>query len=106
MRVQKFPVVAHVSQEMLEAAADLQAGIARWMATSPEEREAWAEEARQERIRKRAQAELRPVTLEAVLDKLGWSPEYAEHYVQPYCECGDGRDGWEYCEHARDEGVR
>lgn len=42
------------------------------------------------------------LTLDAVLEKLGWSREYAEHFVQPYCICGYTRDGWEHCNHSID----
>lgn len=35
----------------------------------------------------------------------GFTREYAEHLVQPYCYCEDGMDGWDYCQHARDEGL-
>lgn len=45
------------------------------------------------------------LTLETLLGKLDWAKEYAEHFVQPYCDCGDGNDGWEYCAHARDLGL-
>lgn len=53
----------------------------------------------------RAESPRAELTLDAVLEKLGWSREYAEHFVQPYCTCHDTYDGWIYCEHARDEGV-
>lgn len=63
------------------------------------------EAARRSRANIRAASARTELTLDAVLEKLGWSREYAEHFVQPYCTCDDTYDGWMYCEHARDEGV-
>lgn len=53
----------------------------------------------------RAAAPQVPLTLDALINKMGWTRGYAEHLVQPYCECWDGMDGWEYCQHARDLGL-
>lgn len=61
--------------------------------------------ARRSRADIRAGAARTELTLDAVLEKLGWSREYAKHFVQSYCTCDDTYDGWIYCEHARDEGV-
>jgi hypothetical protein len=94
-----------VSSEQLADARDMQTSLRRWMDATPEEREAWAEQSRRERAEKRAAVVRRELTVDALIDKMMWSREYAEHLVQPYCECYDGMDGWEYCEHARDEGV-
>jgi len=66
-----------------------------------------AEAAKRERLKREAErAESGPaeLTLETLLAKLNFSREYAEHVVQPYCGCGDGHDGWDFCEHARDLG--
>lgn len=41
------------------------------------------------------------LTLDSLLGRLGFSHAYAQHLVQPYCDCG-GLDGWERCQHARD----
>lgn len=65
----------------------------------------WAERARraeQQRAKERVESAHSELTLDAVLDKLGWSREYAEHFVQPYCICECTRDGWEHCDHAID----
>lgn len=105
MKVQKYAYVVPASIEQVEQALHLRVAMEAFRNSTPEQRAAWAEEARSERAAERAQ-ERKPLTLEAVLDKLGWSREYAEHYVQPYCECYDGRDGWEYCAHARDEALK
>lgn len=95
-----------VSDEILAMARETQSAIQRWMTATPEELDEWARAAEQERREKRAAAGP-PVelTLDALLDKLGFSHEYAEHLVQPYCDCGDGMDGWERCQHARDLGL-
>lgn len=45
------------------------------------------------------------MTTQRLVEKLGWSDAYAEHFVQPYCTCDDTDDGWDYCAHAVDEGV-
>lgn len=94
-----------VSTEALADAAELDTAMRRWWTAAPEERAAWAAEAAAARQVERGRAALVPLTLAAVLDKLGWSEEYATHVVQPYCTCGDGYDGWDWCEHARDLGL-
>lgn len=33
----------------------------------------------------------RPVTVDALLEQLGWSAAYAEHRLHPACECSDDR---------------
>jgi hypothetical protein len=69
--------------------------------------EAIAERQRQEALARAAERESAPVrelTLNALLDKLGFSREYAEHLMQPYCRCECGHDGWSYCQHAEDLG--
>lgn len=71
----------------------------RWIAATPEQRQAWTEQAKQ------PAAKRKPLTLDALIKRMNWSYEYAEHLVQPYCECYDGTDGWEYCRYAYDEGV-
>jgi hypothetical protein len=94
-----------VSQKMLDDAADFRKGWDAWMAMTPEERQQAMWEAEQGRAVERAGAEHRSLTLDGLLDKLGWTSAYAEHLVQPYCDCGEGMDGWDYCIHARDLGL-
>lgn len=68
----------------------------------------WAHEATQRRADERAAVTAEPLTLHALLVRVqqwGWSREFVEHLVQPYCACEDGQDGWEFCEHARDLGL-
>jgi hypothetical protein len=106
--VVKYGHTLAASDEGLDAARETADTVNRWMNATPEERAGWAAKAKQRRAEERAAAIPVPLTLEALLarmERLGWSREYAEHLVQPYCECYDGRDGWEYCEHARDLGM-
>ena len=97
--------VVPVSNEQLADAQEFGAALGRYLSATPAERAAAAEAAQVQRVAEREVAECRPLTLEALLDKLGFTREYAEHLVQPYCECYDGMDGWEYCQQARDEGL-
>ena len=61
--------------------------------------------ARAEREQQRAEAASpAELTIDALLAKLDFSREYAEHLMQPYCHCGHRWDGWDYCHHARDLG--
>lgn len=106
LRVIKLTAVVPVTREQLTDHVDLYAAMRSHQNATPEQREQWAREAEVRRADERAAAgPVFALTIEAVLDKLGWSQEYAEHFVQPYCGCGDGMDGWETCQHARDEGV-
>lgn len=77
-----------------------------------EERVRWVEEGRlreaeraRERAEQRAATTTTPLTVDGLLTKMDWSREYAEHLVQPYCECGNDMDGWSYCQHAKDLGL-
>ena len=101
----KYVHALPVSDEAAATSRLVADSIRRWMDATPQERAAWAAEAEQARVRERAAADHVPLTLDALLDKMGWSEEYAEHLVQPYCECGDGMDGWDRCQHARDLGF-
>lgn len=104
-RVIRHEMIIPVSDEMLAEARAFREAADRWAAATPEQREQWAREQEAERNAERDTATHVPLTLDALLDKLGFSHAYAEHLVQPYCGCYDGRDGWEYCPHARDEGL-
>jgi hypothetical protein len=91
-------------QEALEV-AQLNANVARILAgPTPEERAARIAKRKAERGAQRDAATRVELTLEALLDKLGFTREYAEHLVQPYCDCECGHDGWDYCPHANDLG--
>lgn len=88
------------------------AKLDRAMNATSEERAEWArraavreaEDARR-RAEDRAAATPVPLALPALLSKMNWTAEYAEHLVQPYCECGYDIDGWSYCQHAQDFGL-
>lgn len=119
MTVTKHGTPVNLSEELLragQAAAEvfrgLPAALDRALNATPEQRARWAAEAqRRQDEEQRQRAEERaavvpvPLTLGALLAKMGWSREYAEHLVQPYCECGDDIDGWSYCRHAEDLGL-
>lgn len=103
--IEQQEVVISVSEEMLADQVGFGAAVQHFLTATPVERAALADAARERRARERAAADRRPLTLDALLDHLGFSREYAEHLVQPYCSCGDSNDGWNYCQHARDEGL-
>lgn len=105
MEVRKHAAMIVVSDEVLADAQETANAYQRWMAATPEQREQWAREAAERRATERASSAPVALTLDALLDKLNFSREYAEHLVQPYCTCWDGPDGWDYCEHAQDLGL-
>lgn len=105
INVIRHGAVVPVSAEVLADAQGFRASIERWAQASPEQREQWAREQQAARKAERDAAIRVPLTLGALLDKLGLSAFYADHLVQTYCECGDGLAGWEYCQHARDYGL-
>jgi len=105
LNVTKIAHYLPVSAELLaEARADAEAWQ-RYMDATPEQREQWAREAAEQRAAERAEAPVAPLSLDALLTKLGWSREYAHHLVQSYCTCSDGYDGWDHCQHAQDLGL-
>lgn len=106
MQVRKVAAFIPISQELLEQATEDAQALQRWMNATPEERAQWAREAETDRARERAAVPVVPLTLDGLLDKLGFSREYAEHLMQPYCYCSDGMDGWDRCIHADDLGLR
>jgi hypothetical protein len=106
IHVQVHSAVVHVSDEVLADARETQEAFHRWLTATPEERLAMVRQAEAARAAQRREAaERKPLRLDALLDKMGWTREYAEHLVQPYCDCYDGMEGWEHCQHARDEGL-
>lgn len=101
-----------LSVHLREMAGRVAESMHRALNATPEQRAQWAAEsaereaeARRMRAEERAARDPVPPTLDALLDRMGWSREYAEHLVQPYCDCGEDIDGWSYCEHARDLGL-
>lgn len=103
--VSRIQMSLPISDEQFADTRETAAAVHEWMNATPEQRAQWAAEAKQRRAEQRAAAAPVALTLDALIGKLGWSREYAEHVVQPYCECWDGMDGWEYCQYARDEGL-
>jgi hypothetical protein len=105
LEVRKLSAVVPISEEMAAEVERLRAGINWALAATPEEMAAYQEQRRRERTAERAASEVRPLTLDRLIKDLGWSGAYALHFVQPYCTCSDSYDGWDYCQHAHDEGV-
>lgn len=98
----KVGTLMPVSSDLLTESIAAGEAIRRYFAATPEERAHWATEAKTRRAAEREGSPHVALTFDALLDKLGWSLQYAEHVVQPCCECRDGYDGWERCEHAYD----
>ena len=101
----KIAAYVPASLEMIEDGQAMQEAMQRWLNATPEQREQWQREAAERRAREREAASPVPLTVEALADAMGWSLAYAEHLVQPYCTCGPGDGGWDYCQHARDLGL-
>jgi hypothetical protein len=55
-----------------------------------------------ERIIAEQKANPVPLTLESLIKELGWTTEFAEHFVQPYCTCTTGGYDytWDECSHS------
>jgi hypothetical protein len=111
MDVAKYGQTVPISAEAIRDGERFRAEMARWESLTPEQRRAESEAAaaagRAHRAGIRAAIPAVPVTAETLAAKNDWSREYAEHYVQPYCECDYDSDGaWNVCEHARDLGLR
>lgn len=102
LQVHKIGAYIPFSDEMLRQAEEDRAAWQRWEDATPEQRAAWIREAAERRAAERAAAQPAELTVDALIDALGWTRAYAEHVVQPYCRCSDGSDGWDYCQHATD----
>ncbi len=100
--VAKWAIPMPISDAMLARMAAERVAADRILNSSPEDRNRRAAEARAWRERVRSAVESVPLTLDGLLEKLRFSREYAEHLMQPYCDCRDGYDGWERCPHAFD----
>lgn len=92
-------------ERLLAGPVSVAEALRRARSASPQELADHRARAKRERAELRAATAHVPLTLDALLDKMGWSNEYAEHLVQPYCECEDGVEGWERCPHAQDLGL-
>lgn len=93
-------------ERLFASPVSLAEALRRARTATPQELAANRARLKQERAVLRATTAHVPLTLDALLDKMGWSDEYAEHLVQPYCDCEDGMEGWERCQHAQDLGLR
>lgn len=105
MEVHKRAALIPVSEEGLRDAQETAATWGRYWNATDAERGQWARAAADRRVSERAAAQHVPLSLDALLNKLDWTRGYAEHLLQSYCTCGDSSDGWDYCVHARDEGL-
>lgn len=103
--VEKYAAMIPISRQVLTEHAAFWGSVQDWMNATPEQRDEWRRQAAEERAAVREATPSVPLTIEALVDKLDWTREYAEHFVQSYCECYDGMDQWEYCQHARDLGL-
>jgi hypothetical protein len=101
----KYGNAMPISDELAAESRQTATAVERWMNATPAERDRWRAEAERERAEVREATPPTPLTFDALCERLGWSREYAEHLVQPYCECGDDIDGWSYCVHAQDLGL-
>lgn len=105
MNFAKYEYAVPVSNEALAESRQTATVLQQWMDATPAERDRWRAEAERERAEVREATARVPLSVDALLEKMLWSSEYAEHLVQPYCECEAGRDGWEYCQYALDLGL-
>jgi hypothetical protein len=104
--IHKMAYVVPVSNEILTEAKDTWDAYNRMMRMTPEERETAAQQAMANRAATRDRVLLpRVLTMSGLLNKLGWSEEYAEHLMQDYCTCSWGSEGWDLCQHAYDLGL-
>ncbi len=110
----EIPVSDTLQVSSLLPKFDLAAHVDRVMNATPEQRRQWdAERKVQEAADRQARAEQRestatvPLTVDTLAERMGWTREYAEHLVQPYCDCEEESygGGWSYCQHARDLGL-
>lgn len=105
IKVIRASALIQTPAEMLADAEEMASAVKSWLSASPEERNKTTRQAAIHRAEKRAATERVELTLDGLLDKLGFTREYAEHLVQPYCWCGDSMNGWDWCAHARDEAL-
>lgn len=105
INVRKLAMHLPMSDEMVADAAEIKDGLHWLFNATPEEIAARQTERQQARAAERAASQRAPLDLARLLDQLNWTAEYAEHFVQEYCTCSDTYAGWDYCQHAEDEGV-
>lgn len=97
----KIPVFLRVTDEQIatpsDLLVDLEAARQRWQAMTPAQRAAEIQARKDQRAAERAASPTVSLELDNLLDKLGWSRDYAKHLLQSYCTC-DPFDG-HTCEH-------
>lgn len=107
--VVKHPTRTPLSDVLRQNNPGLDAMLRAAEASTPEQREANIARAKRERAEVRKDRGVAYGLSQAVAqaeDRMGWKPGYILHLAQPYCGCYDGHDGWEYCQHAVDLGLR
>lgn len=100
--VEKHSMVISVAGEVLADSRDLWAAMLAYQRMPEAEREAARAKAAEDRAVQRSIEIPVDLTLEIMLDRLALERDFAEHLVQPYCECSEEDGGWSKCEHWRD----
>jgi hypothetical protein len=107
--IKKWSVVMPISDEQAADAAAIKTAWDEFWNATPEQHAQRQAGAAERRSLERASAPVRLLfdvgSLDILLDRLGISPDLAEHMVQPYCTCSIGYDGLDVCPHARDLGL-
>ncbi len=91
-----------ISRALWDEQQEYQARREAWAALPPEEKARQSAAARlafEARLVEERDVPRVALTLESLMESRGWSIKEATHLVQTYCDCGDGSDGWEHCQH-------
>lgn len=105
MNVEKIGAQVPISAEMAALDDEERRTRREWQQLDREQLAQAFADVRAARAQERDATPVAPLTLERLLERLGWTPEFAAHYVQPYCGCVLEEYGWDRCEHARDLGL-
>lgn len=109
MHVVQQTTLIQVPSEVVEDAEALSEALRGALNPSPADVARMAteqQEALEQRHAARHTAPWVELSFDTLAARLGWSNEYLQHLVQPYCDCGPDRDdGWYVCQHARDLGL-
>ena len=100
--VTKYAATIPFSREIIAEAEEWHRAIDEWASLTSEQQEQRQREVAERRAAERAASVPVALTLDDLIRRLGWPRTFAEHVVQPYCECYDGSDGWVWCAHADD----
>jgi len=109
VKVEKYAVTIRVSSALISSMPDLGDLFDRRRSVSPEEHAETMRKLAADRAAVRAEKFVGlglSAAVAAAEERMGWKPGFIAHLAQPYCECYDGHDGWVYCEHAADLGLR